>query len=241
VHGGLRLDSARAIRQGGDSGPAVVAGKADESLLLDAVRYEGEIQMPPKGKLSEEQIGWLTRWIAAGAAFPESGDGNIRGEQGIDFDEARRFWSFQPLESLPAPDVSDPDWPQTRIDLFTMAAMDREGLSPSKAADRATLLRRLSFDLLGIPPTPRQIRAFESDDSPEAFRRIVDQMLQSPKYGEHWGRWWLDLARYTDRTASWLYQTGQAHLYRDWVVGAINEDMPYDQFVKRQLATDLMP
>lgn len=241
VHGGLRLDSAQALTEGGDSGAAVIAGKADESLLLEAVRYEGEIQMPPKGKLSEEQIEWLTQWIAAGAVYPESGDGNVRNQQGIDFDQARQFWSFQPVELQPTPHVSDPDWPQTRIDLFTMAAMDREGLSPSKAADRTTLLRRLSFDLLGVPPTPEQVRAFASDDSPEAFGRIVDQMLQSPKYGEHWGRWWLDLARYTDRTASWLYQTGQAHLYRDWVVRALNDDMPYVEFVKRQLATDLMP
>ena len=241
LHGGLRLDTAEGVRQGGDSGAAVVAGKPDESLLIETVRYDGDIQMPPDGKLSADDLTTLTDWVRQGAAFPPSEQTEQARHGAIDFDEGRRFWSFQPVQRQPLPDVGGSDWPQTRLDSFVLAAMQRQGLAPTDRADRVTLLRRLCFDLTGLPPTPAMVGDFVQDESPDAYRRLVERLLDSPQYGEKWGRWWLDMARYTDRTASWLYQTGQSHFYRDWVVDALNQDMPYDDFVRRQLATDLMP
>ncbi|QEG00403.1 Planctomycete cytochrome C [Stieleria maiorica] len=240
LHGGLRLDTAEDVRRGGDSGEVVVAGKPDESLLIETLRYDGDIQMPPAGKLSPADLATLTRWVQRGAAFPPSEQTEQAHRGAIDFDEGKRFWSFQPAVRQPLPDVSGSDWPQTRLDRFLLAAMQQHGLTPAPQADRTTLIRRLCFDVTGLPPTPAMVRDFVDDASPDAYRRLVDRLLESPQYGEKWGRWWLDMARYTDRTASWLYQTGQSHFYRDWVVGALNRDMPYDEFVRRQLATDLM-
>lgn len=241
IHGGFRLDSAEAIEMGGDSGKVVVAGKPEQSLLMQSVLHDGDIQMPPKGKLSDNQIELLRHWIARGAYYPKSSDPTeMRGGE-IDYEEGRKFWAFQPAVQKRSPSVSDTAWPNRKIDSFVLAAMDHEGLKPTSRADRATLLRRLSFDLLGVPPSPQQIHDFVGDQRPDAYARLVDQFLDSPQYGETWGRWWLDLARYTDRTASWLYQTGQAHLYRDWIVNAMNEDLPFNEFIQRQLATDLMP
>lgn len=241
VHGGLRLDSAAAIEDGGDSGPVLVPGNEAASLLIEVIQYDGEIQMPPKGRLADSEIAELTRWVQRGAPFPPSLEQPPRPDGRIDFAAGREFWSFQPVRQQPLPEVADHCWPKTRPDRFLLAAMEREGLRPSPQADRATLIRRISFDLTGLPPTPEQVRAFVADDSPTAYVRLVDSLLASPRYGEKWGRWWLDMARYTDRTASWLYQSGQPHLYRDWVVKAFNDDLPYDEFIHRQLATDLMP
>ncbi len=241
IHGSLRLDSASSIAEGGDSGEILVAGKPDESLLIESVLYDGDIQMPPKGKLPEQEIDHLRQWIAQGAYFPPSSDKPLQTNGSINFVEGRKHWSFQPVQQQDLPNVNNPDWPQTRIDNFLLAAMEQKELKPSLRAERATLIRRLSFDLIGLPPTREQVHNFINDDSSEAYSRLVDQLLSTPGYGEKWGRWWLDLARYTDRTASWLPQTSQAHLYRDWVVNAFNADMPYDEFVRRQLATDLMP
>lgn len=241
VHGGFRLDSAEALARGGDSGPAVEEKNPRQSLLLTVVQYNGDMQMPPTGKLSELEIAEFTAWIEHGAPMPASAEPAERLDGEIDFELGRKFWSFQPAVVQTVPVVKDADWPRSRIDSFVLAAMDREGLKPSPQAGRGVLIRRLSFDLLGVLPTPEQVRAFILDESPDAYERLVEQLLSSPHYGEKWGRFWLDLARYTDRTASWLYATGQAHLYRDWVVQAFNKDMPYDEFVHRQLATDLMP
>ncbi|NND96797.1 MAG: DUF1553 domain-containing protein [Pirellulaceae bacterium] len=240
VHGGLRLDTGDAVAIGGDSGAMVVAGKPDESLLIRAIQYDGDLQMPPKGKLSAGDIALLTQWVARGAHFPKSAKTTPRSDGKIDFATRREFWSFRNLQVQSLPQVQNSNWPQGRIDTFVLSAIERNGLSPSPPSDRATLIRRLWFDLTGVPPTPRQVRQFVDDRSPHAYRRLVDRLLASPQYGEKWARWWLDLARYTDRTASWLYQSGQSHLYRDWVVQSVNEDVPYDAFIHRQLATDLM-
>ena len=240
LHGGLRLDSAEGIATGGDGGTLLVAGKPEESLLIEAILYEG-MEMPPKGRLAETDIAELTQWVRRGAHFPPAADHVVRTNNSIDFEEGRQFWSFQPVREQPLPEVADANWPQTRVDSFIMEAMQREGLTPAPRADRATLMRRLSFALTGLPPTPERLAAFVNDDSAEAYDQLVDELLESPRYGEKWGRWWLDLARYTDSTASWLPQTAQAYLYRDWVVQAFNDDMPYDEFIHRQLATDLMP
>jgi Protein of unknown function (DUF1553)/Protein of unknown function (DUF1549)/Planctomycete cytochrome C len=240
VHGGLRLDSAESVKQGGDSGPVVVAGKPAESLLVETIHYNGDIQMPPKGKLPDAVIETLTAWVQRGVPIPTSSNQTRAPDQQIDFEAGRTFWSFQPAHEMPQPSVEATHWPRNRIDYFTLAAMEREGLSPSPESSRATLIRRVTFDLIGLPPSPEQVAAFVNDDAPDAYERLVERLLESPQYGEKWARIWLDMARYTDRTASWLSQTAQAHLYRDWVVQAFNQDMPYDDFIHRQLATDLM-
>lgn len=241
VHGGLRLDSAAALQQGGDSGPAIDAEHLNESLFLAAIRYDGDIQMPPKGKLAAEEIAELTRWIEGGAPMPPTSEVPPRVGGQIDFAKGRTFWSFLPALQQPDPHVEKKEWLKTRLDLFVLAAMEHQQLSPAPQADRATLIRRLYFDLLGIPPTPEEVDEFVNNQSPQAYETLVEDLLQSPQYGEKWGRLWLDLARYTDKTESWLTATDQAHLYRDWVIKAFNDDMPYDDFIHRQLATDLMP
>ncbi len=241
VHGGLRLDTDTAIQQGGDSGAVIVAGAPDDSLLVQVIRYGGDIEMPPAGKLPDREIEVLTEWIRRGAFVPPSDDQARPADSEIDFEEGRTFWSFQPVREHSLPDVTDTEWPNNRVDAFVLAVMEREGLQPSPQADRRTLIRRLSFELTGLPPTPDAVDAFVNDDAPDAYEQLIERLLDSPHYGEKWARMWLDAARYTDRTASWLSQGGQPHLYRDWVVRAFNDDMPYDDFVRRQLATDLMP
>ncbi len=239
LHGGLRLDSAEGMAAGGDSGTLLVAGAPEESLFIGAILYDA-MEMPPKGRLADADIAELTQWVRRGAHFPPAAKPVARASNSIDFETGRQFWSFQPVREQPLPPVANAEWPLTRADSFVLAAMEREGLTPAPRADRATLIRRLSFALTGLPPTPERLAAFVNDASAEAYDQLVDELLESPEYGEKWGRWWLDLARYTDTTASWLPQTSQAHLYRDWVVRAFNDDMPYDDFIHRQLATDLM-
>jgi hypothetical protein len=243
VKGSLKVDSRGALIAGGDSGSAIVPGKPQESLLIAAIQFakNADFQMPPKGKLPEHEIAALTEWVRRGAPFPGGTASTPQGERKIDFAKARKFWSFVPVEEKPLPQTKQTDWAKERIDHFVLAAMEANGLSPSKEAGRATLLRRLTFDLTGLPPTPGEVTAFINDKSPQAYEAAAERLLNSKHFGERWARVWLDLARYTDRTASWLYSTGQAHLYRDWVVQALNDDMPYDQFVHRQLATDFMP
>ncbi|MEZ6087234.1 MAG: PSD1 and planctomycete cytochrome C domain-containing protein [Pirellulaceae bacterium] len=243
LQGGLRLDSRHHLHRGGDSGPAVVAGKPEESLLIESIRHDdAAYPMPPKGKLAAHEIDELTRWVQQGAPFPASTDSQASMSTAtIDIEASKDFWSFQPLKAFPLPKVRMDQWPRNRIDWFVLAALEQNDLQPTDAADRLTLLRRVSFDLTGLPPTRAQAEKFLSDSSPEAYDTLITQLMQSPAYGQRWARQWLDLARYTDTTASWLDSTGQAHLSRDWVVRALNEDMPYDQFVQRQLATDMMP
>ncbi|QDT35000.1 Planctomycete cytochrome C [Thalassoglobus polymorphus] len=241
VHGGLKVDSAQALYAGGDSGASILPGKPEESLLIAAILYDSDAdyQMPPKGKLPESEIAELTEWVRRGAPFPD--DGSVEtAKQEINMEEARKFWSFQPVHEQPLPTTSTSSWPQKRLDHFVLSAMEKQGLSPSPEADRATLLRRLSFDLIGLPPTPEEIASFVNNPAPDAYEKEVERLLANPHFGERWGRMWLDLARYTDKTASWLDSTGQAYLYRDWVIKAMNDDVPYDDFIHRQLATDFM-
>ncbi|MCA9224184.1 MAG: DUF1549 domain-containing protein, partial [Planctomycetales bacterium] len=200
VKGGLRLDTRDAIRRGGDSGPAVVPGDVDGSLLIDAVRYES-FEMPPTGRLPDHVVADLTRWIEAGAADPReetSPTTNVAesSKPKIDFAEARQFWSFQRPSRHAPPHVERADWIRRPIDAFVLARMETARLSPNAQADRRTLVRRLSFDLLGLPPTPEEVAAFEADDSPRAYERLVERLLASPRFGERWARLWLDVARY---------------------------------------------
>lgn len=237
--GGLWLDRRSGWQRGGDSGPAVIAGDVDASLLIQAVRYrDTDLAMPPDGKLPDKAIAKLEEWVKRGAPDPRDGQ-PLAEKTTIDFAEARQHWSFQPVQQQPLPE-STSSATASRIDRFVHAELESRGLSPAPQADRRTLIRRLTFDLIGLPPTPEEVSAFVNDRSAGAYERLVSRLLESPHFGERWGRYWLDLARYTDETAKWLNSTGQAHLYRDWVVAAMNEDLPYDEFVRRQLATDMM-
>ena len=242
LKGGLRLDNSADILRGGDSSPVVVPGRPDESLLLEAVGYEsGAIQMPPGGKLPDREIALLREWVLRGAPLPNSDAEESATQSGIDFEAGRRFWSFQPPRRIPAPQVRDAEQVWRPIDAFIIAELEKRGLDPSPPADRRTLIRRAYFDLIGLPPDPSEVGRFVNDPAADAYPRLVERLLASPHYGERWGRYWLDLARYSDKTASWLNSIAQAWLYRDWVVRALNEDLAYDQFVARQLAADLLP
>lgn len=239
--GGLHLDSRASILQGGDSGPALTPGDPEKSLLIRAVRYhDANLHMPPKGKLPEREIAVLVEWVQRGAPFAEASSAGAAAAR-VDLEEGRKFWSFQPLRVSAPPPVKNESWPRRRIDSFLLAAMEQRGLSPSPPTSAQVLVRRLYFDLLGLPPTPVEVEAFVKDESPQAFEKLVERLLASPHYGERWARSWLDLARYCDVGEPWGESKGKPYLYRDWVVQALNADMPYDRFVKMQLAADLLP
>jgi hypothetical protein len=242
IKGDLLLDSRDGVRKGGESGPAVIPGDPTASLLLKALRYE-EHQMPPGGKLPDAVIADFATWIKQGAIDPR--DGKVAGTAPtVDIDAGRHFWSFQPPQRHEAPAVRDRAWPRQTIDRFLLTRLEQAGLSPSPAADRRTWIRRVSFDLVGLPPSPAEIEAFLNDRVPGAEQRLVERLLASPHYGERWARLWLDVARYAEDQAhivgndqSLCYPN--AYLYRDWVIRALNADLPYDRFVKLQLAADL--
>jgi hypothetical protein len=238
--GGLLLDSRTALFHGGDGGPVVVPGRPQKSRLVRAVRYADlDLQMPPKGKLPAAEISLLEEWVRRGAPFPGPGRPVVR--ETIDLVKGRKFWSFQPLRSAAPPAVRDAAWPRRRIDYFILADLEKRGLAPSAAASRRVLIRRATFDLLGLPPTPREVDAFLRDERPDTYGRLVERLLASPQHGERWGRFWLDLVRYCDVPEPWSDAKGAPHLYRDWVVRALNADLPYDCFTQLQLAADLMP
>ncbi|HVC98921.1 MAG TPA: PSD1 and planctomycete cytochrome C domain-containing protein [Pirellulales bacterium] len=247
--GGLRLDSLAAALAGGDSGPAVVPGKPDESTLIDAVRYGQVFQMPPKGKLPDAEVAALVAWVRLGAPWPKDGAGAeslerpiaVEGVPSFTVDE-RAFWAFQPPVDPPSPPVMNSAWPKNPLDVFILAGLEARGLSPAPPADKRTLIRRATFDLIGLPPTPDEVESFLADESPDAFGRVVDRLLDSPQYGERWGRHWLDVTRYADSNGldeNLAYVN--AFRYRDYVVSAFNRDLPFDQFVIEQLAGDLLP
>jgi len=243
--GGLNLSDRAGLLAGGDSGSVVSLEKPDESLLVAAVEHRGGMQMPPNGKLSDAEVAALRQWIQAGAPWPESANpnsGGLRTAGGITADD-RRFWSFQPVKDFMTPSVENETWPRRPLDRFVLAALEANGLSPVDEADKRTFLRRATFDLLGLPPTPEDVAAFLADDSPLAHERLIDRLLESPHYGERWARHWLDVARYGEDQAHTFqartYPNG--YRYRDWVVEAFSADMPYDQFVVEQIAGDLLP
>jgi mono/diheme cytochrome c family protein len=240
----LRLDSAAGIGRGGASGPAVVAGKPDESLLIRAVRQTGELKMPPAPavKLSAQQIDDLARWIKSGAKWPTTVEPTTTSPKSAGpFSDAQRHWAFRPVRIPVPPRVKNAGWVRAPIDRFILARLEAEGLQPAPPADRRTLLRRATFDLTGLPPTPAAIAAFLEDDSPEAFERVVERLLASPQYGERWGQHWMDVVRYADTAGDNAdYPVPEARLYRDYIIDAFNADMPYDQFVREQLAGDIL-
>ncbi len=248
LKGGLNLTGRALLLKGGDSGPVVVPGKPQDSLLVKAVRYaDGDVKMPPEGKLPEADVARLERWVASGVPWPEAVARPTApaGAKFVVTDEHRRWWSFRPVRAAPPPAVKDAGWPTSDIDRFVLARLEATGLRPAPPADRRTLLRRATFDLTGLPPTPEEVDGFLRDQSPDAFAKVVDRLLASPAYGERWGRHWLDVVRYADhRDARGLNgpeDIGEAWRYRDWVIGAFNRDLPYDRFVAEQIAGDVLP
>jgi hypothetical protein len=246
---GLRLDSRATLLAGGDSGAAIVSGEPDQSLLIRAVGYLDEPKMPPDGKLPDTEIAKLREWIAMGAPWPagdeSAGDAVASGFRVTEAQAA--WWAFQPFSDPALPDVVNSEWPRNEIDRFILAQLEAHDLQPAAPADRALWLRRATFDLTGLPPTLEEIEAFLADSSPDAAERVIDRLLASPAYGQRWARHWLDVARYADyydanpatRTAS--CEITEAWRYRDWVVDALNNDLPYDQFIVHQIAGDLLP
>ncbi len=235
--GGLRLDSAAGVLKGGESGPAVVPGHPEKSLLLQAVRQGGELKMPPKGKLSERVVSDLAAWVKMGAPWPHGGSAG----PDTAAEAWKKHWAFQPVKKPAVPRPASLPAEASPVDAFVVAALEAKGLSLSPPADRRTLLRRVSFDLTGLPPTAAEVEAFEKDTSPDAFAKVVDRLLASPAYGERWGRHWLDVARYAD-TKGYVFEEERryaySYTYRDWVIRAFNEDKPYDRFLVEQLAAD---
>jgi mono/diheme cytochrome c family protein len=242
----LRVDSLAGLLAGGERGPAIVPGRPSESLLLSAVKHEDVLQMPPKQKLSAKQIADIAKWIETGAAWPGMSAEVAAAKANpataaILRDEDRAFWSFQSPRAAEPPPVRDTQWARSPIDRFILAELEAKDLRPAPQADKLTLVRRATFDLTGLPPTPDEVERFVRDLSPDAYERLLDRLLASPHYGERWGRHWLDVARYADSNGmDENLAFINAYRYRDYVVNAFNSDKPYDRFVAEQLAGDLL-
>ncbi len=243
VKGALRLDSRDGWAKGGESGPAIVPGEPDKSRLIRAVRYaEPDLQMPPKRKLAPDQIAALEKWVKLGAPDPRAAAAPVAIKKtGMTVEEGRQFWAYQPAKLIPAPSVKDTAWPRTDLDRFILARIEAKNLKPAADAGRATLARRVFFDLTGLPPTPEQIDEFTNDNSPDAYARLVDRLLASPHFGERWGRHWLDIARYAESITLRGFVLKEAWRYRDYVIESFNTDRPFNQFVREQIAGDLLP
>jgi Protein of unknown function (DUF1553)/Protein of unknown function (DUF1549)/Planctomycete cytochrome C len=245
--GGLALDSKSGLLKGGDSGPAIVPGKPAESLLLRALRYNDlRLKMPPTDKLPDSVIADFERWIAAGAPDPrtESAPAVASSKpRTIDFDRGSQWWSFQPVRERPAPRVKQTTWWRTKTDRFILAGLEKNGLKPSPEADPRTLIHRAYLDLLGLKPGYDEVERFASDTDPKRYEKLIDRLLASPRYGERWGRYWLDVARYAENgdTGGNRQAYPYAWRYRDWVIESLNNDLPYDRFIKLQLAADHLP
>jgi len=244
--GGLRVDSRAALLKGGKTGPALTIGDPARSLLIAAVGQAGALKMPLGGHLKAAEIAALSAWVKGGAPWPDAVP-----RAGTDptttytlSPAQARFWSFQPVTQPAPPAVKNAAWVRTPIDRFVLARLEARGLAPAPPADKRTLIRRATFDLTGLPPTPADVDSFLRDPSPGAFARVVDRLLASPRYGECWARHWLDVARYAD-TKGYVFVEDRnypdAYTYRDWVIRAFNQDLPYDQFVRQQIAADRLP
>jgi hypothetical protein len=241
VKGGLLLDSREALLKGGDSGPGIVPGDPDKSLIIKAIRYtDTDLQMPPKGaKLTDQQVNDLVAWVKMGAPDPRTQTSAQRDWK----DPGEKHWAWQPVKKPSVPDVSAASWCKTPVDNFIVAELEKRGMKPSPMADKRTLIRRAYFDLTGLPPTPEEVEAFVNDNSPDAYEKVIDRLLASPRYGERWGRHWLDTARYADTKGEIRRQIEDpnypfAWTYRDYVIRAFNEDKPYNIFVAEQIAAD---
>ena len=240
--GGLLLDTRAALLKGGETGPAIVPGKPEQSLLVKAIlRTNEDLQMPPKHKLDEQAIKDLVEWVRMGAPDPRDG-GGAKKLVGATIEEGRKFWSFQPVNDPPVPSVKNKKWGRSPVDAFVRSKAHEKGLTPAPPADKRTLIRRATYDLTGLPPTPAEVDAFLANKSPSAFSNLVERLLASPAYGEHWGRHWLDVVRYADTAGcNSDFPVPPAYKYRNWVIRAIQADMPFDQFLREQIAGDLLP
>lgn len=243
IKGGLALDTKDATLKGGDSGPGLVPGNLEKSKLIEAIRYSNhDLQMPPKGQMPAQEIKALEQWVMMGAPDPRTGGGAKTGRT-IDINEGRKFWSFTPLARVEPPMVARPSAPiRTPVDSFIQSKLQSQGLTTAVPADKRTLIRRATFDLIGLPPTPAEVESFLADSSPQAFDRVIERLLASPHYGERWGRHWLDVARYADSNGmDENIAFGNAWRYRDYVVRSFNDNKPFDQFLIEQVAGDLLP
>jgi hypothetical protein len=243
VSGGLRLDSQVGVAAGGESGPVIVAGQPSQSRLIEAIRYENrDLQMPPSGRLSDSEISVLVKWVELGAPDPRDTVPTAAPRPtGMSIEDGRKFWSMQPVSAPVLPQVALAEWGNTPIDNFVLAKLESSGLRPADMADQRTLIRRVTYDLIGLPPTEEEIESFVSDTDPDAYSRLVDRLLASPQYGVRWGRHWLDVARYADSNGlDENLALGNAWRYRDYVVDAFNSNKPFDRFLVEQLAGDLI-
>ncbi|MFL5243334.1 MAG: PSD1 and planctomycete cytochrome C domain-containing protein [Gemmataceae bacterium] len=242
--GGLVLETEAGLIKGGDSGPAVKPGDAEKSLLIELIRYNGDIKMPPKSKLPDKAIAELTKWVKIGAPWPAD-HGTGAGDNAIkpfNLKERSRHWSLQPLKTVPAPSAKRADWPRDDLDRFILAKLECNGLKQARPAEKRTWLRRVTFDLIGLPPTPQEIKDFLADDSGQAYEKVVDRLLASPHYGERWARHWLDLVRYGESAGhEFDFEMPEAFEYRDYVIRALNDDVAYDRFIIENIAGDLLP
>ncbi len=244
IKGGLTLDTREGLRRGGENGPAVVPGDLKESLLIEAVRYANkDFAMPPEkagGRLADEVIKDFEKWVQMGAPDPRAGTAKI--VKKYDAEKAKEWWSYQPPKKSPPLVVKDAAWPKTDLDRFILAGLEAKGLKPVPDADKLTLIRRVYFDLAGLPPSMPEITAFVQDKAPDAFAKVVDRLLASPQFGERWGRHWLDVARFAESSGK-DFNTAYPHSwrYRDYVIAAFNADKPYDEFIREQIAGDLLP
>lgn len=254
--GGLRVDSREALLEGGDNGPAIVPGHADESLFIRAIQHRSneDLKMPPKGRMPAPILAALTSWIDQGAPWSDeikqprplqnttSDPADSKpASRSLFSEEQKKFWAFQPPVEPPLPAVQTKKWIQSPIDQFLLARLEAKGLAPARSADRRTLIRRATYDLIGVPPTPVEVTEFLADTQPGAFARVVDRLLADPRYGERWGRHWLDLARYADSNGmDENVAMSLAYRYRDYVISAFNSDLPFNEFVQEQIAGDLL-
>jgi hypothetical protein len=239
LQGGLLVDSREGLLAGGDSGPAVVPRDADESLLISALRYDS-FEMPPKGKLPDAVIADFERWIRDGAVDPRQQGSPASEPKAIDIEAGRAHWAYQPVKAPRVPDVKDRAWPAGDVDRFILAKLEAAGLRPAADAAKIILVRRLYIDLIGLPPTPDEIEAFVNDPAPQSVERLVDRLLASPRFGERWGRHWLDVVRYAESVTLRGILLKHAWRYRDYVIESFNQDRPFDRFVTEQIAGDLL-
>lgn len=241
VKGGLLLDSAQGLLIGGDSGPALIAGKPDESPLIDALRYDG-LEMPPEGRLPKNVVRDFEEWVRLGAADPRTNASGGHARAKVDIEAGRQFWAFQPPQDVIPPLATNGQPYRNSVDAFINAELKAAHIRPAGRAAKETLIRRLYFDLIGLPPTTEQLKAALADESSDAIEKLADRLLHSSQYGIHWGRHWLDVARYADSNGGDFNATfHNAWKYRDYVVDSFNEDKPFDEFVREQIAGDLLP
>ena len=237
----LRLDSRDAAMKGGSDGPVIVPGQPEKSLLIQAVRRQGDTKMPPKKPLPPDAVETLATWVKLGAPWPDAPPNAASAKMA----DAKKHWAFRPVHEPPPPVVKNGAWVQSPIDVFVLAKLESQKIFPAPPADRRTLIRRATFDLIGLPPTPAEVDAFVKDSAPNAFAKVVDRLLASPHYGERWGRYWLDLARYADNKGYVGVDKDRefhfGYLYRDWIIRALNDDLPYDRFLVKQIAADRLP